>query len=137
VGDWVKRLVTLRCDRIVCVGMNFYRAFQDRLSEFLDVPVDASASDIHEIIDADFPIDRFKTFRERGQIPPQQRDQIIPLKRLSARLTLGQKFTENESDRRFRNAYILAMAALLFGNEEKARSWLSKRRIVVHTQKRL
>jgi putative toxin-antitoxin system antitoxin component (TIGR02293 family) len=65
-------------------------------------------------------------FCELGKVPPCQRDQIISHKTLSSRLTWGQKLTIDESDRLFRNAYILAMAEVVFGNQDKARSWLSK-----------
>ncbi|KKX68451.1 antitoxin Xre/MbcA/ParS toxin-binding domain-containing protein [Pseudomonas putida] len=105
---------------------NLYSAYRDRLSELLDIPVDASDSEIHQIIDAGFTTVRFEAFCEHGKIPPHQRDQIIPLRTLGSDLTMGQKLTVDESDRLFRNAYILAMAEAVFGDDEKARSWLSK-----------
>jgi putative toxin-antitoxin system antitoxin component (TIGR02293 family) len=105
---------------------DFYRDFRDRLSEFLNVPIGASDSNIHEMNNAGFSADRINIFCELGQISPQQRDQIIPYKPLSSRLTLGQKLTVDESDRLFRHAYITAMAEVLFGSREKASSWLSK-----------
>jgi putative toxin-antitoxin system antitoxin component (TIGR02293 family) len=105
---------------------DFYRAFRGRFSELLNLPIDASDSDLHEMIFAGFSIDRFNTFCELGKIPPHQREHIISHKTLSFRLSRGQKLTVDESDRLFRNAYILAMAEVVFGNGEKARSWLSK-----------
>jgi putative toxin-antitoxin system antitoxin component (TIGR02293 family) len=108
------------------LNKDFYRDFRKRLSEFLNVPSDASDSDIHEMINAGFSADRINFFCELGKIPPQQRDQIIPYGTLSSRLTLGQRLTVDESDRLFRHAYIAAMAEVLFGSREKASSWLSK-----------
>lgn len=105
---------------------DFYRAFRGRLSEFLNVRIDASDSGIHEMIDAGFSADRISIFCELGKIPPQQRDQIIPHKTLNSRLTRGQRLTVDESDRLFRHAYIVAMAEVLFGSREKASSWLAK-----------
>ncbi len=49
---------------------DFHRAFRSRLSEFLNVPIDASDSDIHEMINAGFSADRINIFCELGKVPP-------------------------------------------------------------------
>ncbi|NUT76837.1 DUF2384 domain-containing protein [Pseudomonas sp. C1C7] len=103
-----------------------YRSFRDRLSVLLEIPIDASDSDIHELIDAGFTANRITLFCELGRISHGQRDQIIALKTLNSRLALDQKLTVDESDRLFRHAYIVAMTETLFGSNDKARSWLSK-----------
>jgi putative toxin-antitoxin system antitoxin component (TIGR02293 family) len=41
-------------------------------------------------------------------------------------LARGQRLTVEESDRLFRVAHIMAMAQTLFGDDEKAKHWLSK-----------
>ncbi|MOA56829.1 hypothetical protein D3C78_1808900 [compost metagenome] len=57
---------------------------------------------------------------------PLERDQIISPKALKTRLARGQRLTVDESDRLFRVAHIIAMAQTLFGDDEKAKHWLSK-----------
>jgi putative toxin-antitoxin system antitoxin component (TIGR02293 family) len=105
---------------------DFYRAYRSRLSEFLNVPIDASDSDIREMINAGWSADRINAFCERGKVSPQQRAKIISTRTLNTRLTHGQTLTLDESDRLFRHAHIVALAEVLFGKEDKALSWLSK-----------
>ncbi|MNG25345.1 hypothetical protein D3C84_1101830 [compost metagenome] len=63
---------------------------------------------------------------EQGELTPLERDQIIPLKTLKTRVAKDQNLTVDESDRLFRAAHITAMADAVFGNDEKAKRWLSK-----------
>jgi putative toxin-antitoxin system antitoxin component (TIGR02293 family) len=103
-----------------------YRAYRIRLQMLLKIPTDASDQEIHELIEAGFPAGMVKVLCDLGMISTIERDQIIPLKTLKARLARGQRLTLHESDRLFRVAHITAMAMVVFGNDEKSKRWLSK-----------
>ncbi|VVO02952.1 antitoxin Xre/MbcA/ParS toxin-binding domain-containing protein [Pseudomonas fluorescens] len=103
-----------------------YAAYRIRLESLLQIPTDASELEIHEIIQFGFAADRLMKLCDQGDVTPLERDQIIPLKTLKTRIAKDQKLTVDESDRLFRAAHITAMADALFGNDEKAKRWLSK-----------
>lgn len=103
-----------------------YGAYRVRLQSLLQIPTDASELDIHEIIQFGFDAGQLMILCEQGDVTPLERDQIIPLKTLKTRVAKDQKLTVDESDRLFRAAHITAMADALFGNDEKAKRWLSK-----------
>jgi len=103
-----------------------YDAYRVRLEALLHIPTDASDQDIHELIEAGFSASSVKALCDLGAITLLERDQIIPLEGLNTRLARGQRLTVEESDRLFRIAHIIAMAQALFGNDEKAKRWLSK-----------
>lgn len=103
-----------------------YGAYRIRLESLLQIPTDASELEIHEIIQFGFDAGRLMKLCDQGDVTPLERDQIIPLKTLKTRIAKDQKLTVDESDRLFRAAHITAMADVLFGNDEKAKRWLSK-----------
>lgn len=103
-----------------------YGAYRIRLESLLQIPTDASELEIHEIIQFGFDAGRLMKLCEQGDVTPLERDQIIPLKTLKTRIAKDQKLTVDESDRLFRAAHITAMADVLFGNDEKAKRWLSR-----------
>lgn len=105
---------------------NFYGAYRVRLEALIHIPMDASDQHIHELIEAGFSAGSVKALCDLGAITPLERDQIIPLEGLKTRLARGQRLTVEESDRLFRIAHIIAVAQALFGNNEKAKRWLSK-----------
>jgi len=102
---------------------NAYGTYRVRLEALLHIPTDASDQDIHELIEAGFSVSSVKAIFDLGRLSSLDRDQIISLKTRSAR---GQQLTVEESDRLFRVAHIIAMAQTLFGDDEKAKHWLSK-----------
>ncbi|MFL1390911.1 antitoxin Xre/MbcA/ParS toxin-binding domain-containing protein, partial [Pseudomonas tritici] len=103
-----------------------YGAYRVRLEALLHIPTDASDQYIHELIEAGFSASSVKALCDLGAITPLERDQTIPLEGLKTRLARDQRLTVEESDRLFRIAHIIAMAQTLFGNDEKAKRWLSK-----------
>jgi putative toxin-antitoxin system antitoxin component (TIGR02293 family) len=103
-----------------------YGAYRSRLNALLHIPIDASEMEIHVIIQVGFAAKRLIKLCEQGDMTTAERDQIIPLKTLKTRAAKDQKLTVDESDRLFRAAHITAMADAVFGNEEKAKRWLSK-----------
>jgi len=103
-----------------------YGAYRLRLEYLLQIPTDASELEIHEMIQFGFEAGRLMKLCDQGDVTPLERDQIIPLKTLKTRIAKEQRLTVDESDRLFRAAHITAMADTLFGNDEKARRWLSK-----------
>ena len=103
-----------------------YSAYRIRLESLLQIPTDASELEIHEIIQFGFDAGRLMKLCDQGDVTPLERDRIIPLKTLKTRVAKDQKLTVDESDRLFRAAHITAMADALFGNDEKAKRWLSK-----------
>ncbi|MCU1736727.1 MULTISPECIES: antitoxin Xre/MbcA/ParS toxin-binding domain-containing protein [unclassified Pseudomonas] len=103
-----------------------YGAYRLRLEYLLQIPTDASELEIHEMIQFGFEASRLMKLCDQGDVTPLERDQIIPLKTLKTRVAKDQRLTVEESDRWFRAAHITAMADALFGNDEKAKRWLSK-----------
>ncbi len=103
-----------------------YRAYRVRLQALLQIPTDASDQEIQQLIEAGFPAGMIKVLSDLGMISTLERDQIISLKTLKARLAQGQRLTLHESDRLFRVAHITAIAMVVFGSDEKSKRWLSK-----------
>lgn len=103
-----------------------YRDYRVRLELLLHIPANASEQEIHELIEAGFLPDSVMSLCDMGVIGPTERNHIIPLRTLKIRLAERQQLTVHESDRLFRFAHIIAMAGTLFGNDEKAKRWLSK-----------
>lgn len=102
-----------------------YHIYRLRLQEFLDLPLDASDQDIHCRIEAGFSAILVKALSDTGTMSPEDRDRIVPLKTLKAKLVNDQCLSAEESDRLFRFVHIHALAAVIFGNAEKAEHWLS------------
>lgn len=102
-----------------------HHAYRVRLQESLDLPSDASDQDIHCRIKAGFSASLIKALSDTGTLSLEDRDRIIPLKTLKAKLANDQCLSAEESDRLFRFAHINAMAEVIFGDAEKARHWLS------------
>lgn len=105
---------------------NVYGAYRVRLEALLQIPTEASDWDIHELIEAGFSAGIVEVLCDLGRISSLECDQIISPKALKTRLARGQRLTVEESDRLFRVAHIMAMAQTLFGDDEKAKHWLSK-----------
>jgi putative toxin-antitoxin system antitoxin component (TIGR02293 family) len=103
-----------------------YAAYRGRLQTLLGIPEDANENQIHEYIVDGFSASRLFDLCEKGDMTPLERDQIIPLRTLKTRLNKGQPLTVSESDRLFRTAHITALAETIFGNQSKAKRWLSK-----------
>jgi len=103
-----------------------YAAYRSRLNALLGIPENATETQIHDSIVHGFPATRLVELCEKGEVTPLERDQIIPLRTLKTRLSKEQPLTVDESDRLFRAAHITAMAQTIFGDQAKARRWLSK-----------
>lgn len=104
------------------INRSVYRA---RLKTLLLIPIDASDQDIHALIDAGFSSETVCVLFERGVISATVRDQIIPYNTLKRRLAHGSRLTALESDRLFRVVRVIAIAEELFGDQQKAKRWLS------------
>ncbi len=122
----VHNISTRRAMPAQALRADAHRAYRIRLETLLQIPVNASDQDIHEMIEAGFLASNIKLLCDFGAIGPEQRDRIIPLKTLKMKLVSNQRLTVDESDRLFRLAHIIAMAEVLFGNIEKAKHWLSE-----------
>lgn len=103
-----------------------YATYRERLKALLDIPVDATETEIHDSIVHGFPAKRLMALCEQGEVTPMEREQIIPLRTLKTRLSREQPLTVDESDRLFRTAHITAIAQMIFGDRDKARRWLVK-----------
>lgn len=103
-----------------------YRSYRIRLELLLGIPRHASDQDIHELFDGCFMPNSVISLSDLRLLSPLERDQIIPLRTLRDRAARNQRLTVYESDRLFRFVHITAMAEVLFGDETKARRWLSK-----------
>jgi putative toxin-antitoxin system antitoxin component (TIGR02293 family) len=103
-----------------------YGAYRVRLEAPLKIPTDASDRDIHQLIEAGFSAGDVKALCDFCRMSPLELDQMISPKTLKTRLARGQRLTVDESNRLFRVAHIIAMAQTVFGDDEKAKHWLSK-----------
>lgn len=108
---------------------NAYGTYRARLEAFLNIPMDASDQDIHQLIERGFPATALKAMCEVGRVGPAESEQILPSGTFAKRLALGQKLTVVESDLLFRLVHIIALAEALFGDEEKAKRWLCKAKV--------
>ncbi|PTU01973.1 antitoxin [Pseudomonas sp. HMWF031] len=103
-----------------------YHSYRIRLESLLGIPLNACDHDIHKMIEAGFAPAKLKELYDIGMINASECDQIIAPHTLKARLTVKKRLTLYESDRLYRYVHITSMAAVLFGDEIKARRWLSK-----------
>ncbi|WP_415760998.1 antitoxin Xre/MbcA/ParS toxin-binding domain-containing protein [Pseudomonas sp. CP4] len=103
-----------------------YHAYRKRLEEYLHISTDASDQGIHGMIVARFSVSLITSLCADGTLSPQERDTIIHPETLKTKLAGNQLLTLDESDRLFRFAHITAMAEIIFGDEGKAKQWLSK-----------
>ncbi|WP_326430363.1 antitoxin Xre/MbcA/ParS toxin-binding domain-containing protein (plasmid) [Stutzerimonas frequens] len=103
-----------------------YAQYRARLSDLLGVAPDASDIEVHRAVNNGIPAKLLMALAEKGEIAPQERDQVIPLKTLKSRIDKAQALSQVESDRLFRIAHVRAMAEAIFGDQVKARRWLSK-----------
>ena len=103
-----------------------YHAYRKRLEAYLHISSNASDQDIHDMIVAGFSAGLITLLCANGTISPQERDRIIHPKTLKTKSAGNQLLTLDESDRLFRFAHITAMAEIMFGDEGKAKQWLSK-----------
>ncbi|WP_109786844.1 antitoxin Xre/MbcA/ParS toxin-binding domain-containing protein [Pseudomonas sp. OV226] len=105
---------------------NAHRSYRIRLQQLLGIPCCASDQDIHELIEYGFTPFMVISLCDLGVIAPLAHDQIVPLKTLRLRAARKQRLSVHESDRLFQHIHITAMAEVIFGDETKARRWLSK-----------
>jgi len=103
-----------------------YRNYRLRLETSLQIAIDASEQEIHELIAGGFSAERVQMLSELGVYSATALNQIIPLGTLNSRLARSQRLSLSESDRLFRFAHVTAMAEALFGDAQKAQRWLNK-----------
>ncbi|WP_460080402.1 antitoxin Xre/MbcA/ParS toxin-binding domain-containing protein [Pseudomonas sp. H3_H05] len=103
-----------------------YRSYRIRLENLLGIPCEASDQDIHKMIESGFPCFRLKELCNRYEMRKSEPNQIMARRVSRARLARSQRLTISESDQLFRYVHITAMAEVIFGDETKARRWLSK-----------
>jgi len=103
-----------------------YWAYRRRLETWLQIPLDASELDIHELITAGFSAASVEGLCNLSALSPIVRHQIISSTVLSTRLARGQRLSVSERDRLFRLAHVTVMAEVIFGDGQKAQRWLSK-----------
>lgn len=92
----------------------------------LNIPVDATAQQIHEIIDAGVEATTLTAMSDLGLISPGTLDAILATPAYKIKLATGERLTASQSDHLFRLAHIIALAESFFGDTEKALRWLSK-----------
>jgi putative toxin-antitoxin system antitoxin component (TIGR02293 family) len=103
-----------------------YRTYRLRLETSLQIAIDASEQEIHELIAAGFAAESVKMLSELGIYSAKALNQIIPLGTLNTRLARSERLSLGESDRLFRLAHVTAMAEALFGDAQTAQRWLSQ-----------
>lgn len=101
-------------------------SYRNRIKALLDIPVDATAQQIHEIIDAGLEATTITAMSDLGLINPGTQDTILPTQALKIKLTTGERLTASQSDHLFRLAHTIALAESFFGDTDKAMRWLSK-----------
>ncbi|MGC5699261.1 DUF2384 domain-containing protein [Pseudomonas sp. NFXW11] len=100
-------------------------SYRSRMNVLLNIPIDATALQIHEIIDAGFEVNTLTAMGHLGLIGLGTKDAIVP-QSLRMKLTSGERLTASQSDHLFRLAHAVALAESFFGDTDKAMRWLSK-----------
>lgn len=101
-------------------------SYRNRMKALLNIPVDATAQQIHEIIDAGLEATTLTAMSDLGLISPATLDAICPTPVLKTKLATGERLTASQSDHLFRLAHTIAVAESFFGDTDKAMRWLSK-----------
>lgn len=101
-------------------------SYRSRMKVLLDIPKDATAQHIHEMIDTGFKASTITALRDLGILSVETQDAIVPTQMLKAKLASGERLSTSESDHLFRVAHTIALAESFFGDTDKALRWLSK-----------
>ncbi|WP_256589029.1 antitoxin Xre/MbcA/ParS toxin-binding domain-containing protein [Pseudomonas sp. HMWF021] len=101
-------------------------SYRNRMKVLLNIPVDATAQQIHEIIDAGVEATTLTAMSDLGLISPGTLNAILPTPALKTMLATGERLTASQSDHLYRLAHTIALAESFFGDTDKAMRWLSK-----------
>ncbi|TDV47458.1 putative toxin-antitoxin system antitoxin component (TIGR02293 family) [Pseudomonas helmanticensis] len=101
-------------------------SYRNRMKVLLNIPVDATAQQIHEIIDAGVEATTLTAMSDLGLISPGTLNAILPTPTLKTKLATGERLTASQSDHLYRLAHTIALAESFFGDTDKAMRWLSK-----------
>ncbi|MEN5091369.1 antitoxin Xre/MbcA/ParS toxin-binding domain-containing protein [Pseudomonas protegens] len=101
-------------------------SYRSRMSVLLGIPTDATALQIHEIIDAGFEVNALTEVGHLGFIGLGTLEAIAPLQSLKMEQASSERLTASQSDHLFRLAHAIALAEFFFGDTKKAMRWLSK-----------
>jgi putative toxin-antitoxin system antitoxin component (TIGR02293 family) len=101
-------------------------SYRNRMKVLLKIPADATAQQIHEIIDAGLEAATLTAMSDLGFISPGTLEAILPTPAHKIMLATGERLTASQSDHLFRLAHIIALAESFFGDTDKAMRWLSK-----------
>ncbi len=93
------------------------------LSEYIGV-LPKSEFDLAEIVEKGLSIDSLSLLKEKGLTFSEVSSLIISPRTLQHRKSRGEQLSQEEADRVVRVARILAQAEQIFGDREKALSWL-------------
>jgi putative toxin-antitoxin system antitoxin component (TIGR02293 family) len=93
------------------------------LEQYIGVSPD-SALDLAEIAEKGLPTDSLAYLKERGVTFSEISEIIISPRTLKHRKARGEQLSVEETDRMLRVARIIALADQVFGNHEKALTWL-------------
>lgn len=100
--------------------------YRSRMNALLGIPTDATALQIHEIIDTGFEVNALTALGHLGLIAPGTLEAIAPLQSLKMKQASGERLSASQSDHLFRLAHAIALAEFFFGDTKKAMRWLSK-----------
>lgn len=100
-------------------------AYRCRLEVIFRIPSAASAHDIHEMIEVGFPTYSLESFLEYCNASLLDCLDIISPVMSDENTLRAQRLSKNESEHLFRVAHIVALAEVIFGNDAKARRWLT------------
>lgn len=110
----------------VALRAETHTAYRRALNTYLPIPPDATEHAIHELIEAGFSASHLQAICDQEKILPAMQERVIPLKTLVSRCKENQSLSLEESDRLFRLVHVIAMSDAIFGDQEKAKRWLSK-----------
>ena len=102
------------------------QSYRSRMNVLLNIPIDATALQIHEIIDAGFEANTLSVMGDLGLIGLDTQDAIVPAQSLRKKLASGERLTTSQSDHLFRLAHAIALAESFFGDTAKAMHWLAQ-----------
>lgn len=102
-----------------------YVSYRIWLMFFLEIPAEASAADVSDLVETGFTAVAATVFFDRASIRPSDFNWILSHKTLEMALARGQRLTPDQSDFLLRLANIVALANAVFDDPEKSKRWLT------------
>ncbi|MCT8947082.1 MbcA/ParS/Xre antitoxin family protein [Pseudomonas iridis] len=102
-----------------------YISYRIWLRFLLEIPTDASAADVSDLVETGFTAVAATVFLDRASFRPSDFDWFFSDNAFETALARGHRLTLDQSDFLFRLANIVALANAVFDDCEKSKRWLT------------